>query len=405
MQPLRILHFSNYSPHRDEGAGIDRFLYWISKAQATSGHQVTVFYQGVEKPLMVHSSVNLERCFTSRNTVFKIAPDLARAVADRRYDFVHFHGAYRPSMWLLARQLRKHAIPYTITSHGLLSPHVQMKSDRLKKRIYRYCCQLPLMNRAIFVHALSDGEKKDILQYGVRSPIDVIIQGFEHDHVPDPPQTNFFAQFDPEWEHRCKLAFVGRIDMLHKGLDLLVAALANLKETLSDEQFPVVVLAGGDYEGQLDGLREQVQASGLNRAVHFPGPLGEKQKFELLQSCDYSVLTSRFEGFPISIVESMAVARPVLVTDSTNVGEIVRETESGLVVSTDVEQIARGLRQLLSIFHQPDQYRRFQANAQKAARAFFDWKLMARKLDESYIRRIDAAVGPPPPSFRRNLPR
>jgi glycosyltransferase involved in cell wall biosynthesis len=395
MKPLRILHFSNYSPHRDEGAGIDRFLYWISKAQAQSGHSVTVFYQGVEKPLMVHPSVKLGSFFTSRNTAFTIAPELVRALVDRQFDFVHFHGAYRPSMWLLARQLRKRAIPYTITSHGLLSPHVQRKSDRLKKLIYRYFCQLPLMNQALFVHALSEGEKKDILQYGVRSPVEVIVQGFEHDHVPDPPRTNFFAQFDPHWERRCKLAFVGRIDVIHKGLDLLVSALAILKETLSDQPPPLVVLAGGDYEGQLAGLQEQVKEGGLEPSVHFPGPLGEKDKFELLQSCDFSVLTSRFEGFPISIVESLAVARPALVTRSTNVGEIVEETESGLVVSTDVNQIVGGLRRLLSIFHDADHYQRLQANAQKAARELFDWRLMARRLDENYARRIGLGKSSP----------
>ncbi len=69
---------------------------------------------------------------------------------------------------------------------------------------------------------------------------------------------------------------------------------------------------------------------------------------DLLGDMDVFVLPSRNEGFPLSIVEAMLAARPVVATDVGSVREAVLDGVSGFVVPPDdVDALRSALRRLL----------------------------------------------------------
>jgi glycosyltransferase involved in cell wall biosynthesis len=129
---------------------------------------------------------------------------------------------------------------------------------------------------------------------------------------------------------------IGRLDP-QKGYDVLVRALRELPGVTA-----VVVGEGAEREGLVD-LARRLDVSDRLRLV---GWSDEPRRF--LTTFDLFVLPSRFEGFPLGVVEAMLAGVPVVATDVGSVAEAVVDGETGLLVPAgDPSALARAVRELL----------------------------------------------------------
>ena len=69
---------------------------------------------------------------------------------------------------------------------------------------------------------------------------------------------------------------------------------------------------------------------GISKNVIFPGVISDLPK----RLCEYDafVLSSDYEGLPISVIEAMSAALPVITTNAGGVGELVKNNVNGIVV-------------------------------------------------------------------------
>jgi len=68
----------------------------------------------------------------------------------------------------------------------------------------------------------------------------------------------------------------------------------------------------------------------------------------ILRSLDIFVLTSLWEGMPISILEAMAASRPVIATDTGGITEVIAEGKTGFLVAPgDMDKMSEKLASLL----------------------------------------------------------
>jgi Glycosyltransferase len=139
----------------------------------------------------------------------------------------------------------------------------------------------------------------------------------------------------------------------------LVTIVANMRHAVKDqqtflraarrvrEQIPdaAFVLAG---EGELmESIKKFAAELGLEKDAFFTGRC--VQVAELLAVSEICVLSSTSEGFANSILEYMAAARPVVVTDVGGAREAVVEGETGYIVSPcDDEAMAARIISLLN---------------------------------------------------------
>jgi glycosyltransferase involved in cell wall biosynthesis len=101
----------------------------------------------------------------------------------------------------------------------------------------------------------------------------------------------------------------------------------------------------------------------------------------LLRATDVSVLTSRHEGLPCSVVESLAAGVPVVATAVDGTVEVVRSGDNGfLAAAGDIEGLAEGVCTLLS---DPEMRLRMGVAAGDGLDAF-DQSLMVRQQEELY---------------------
>lgn len=106
----------------------------------------------------------------------------------------------------------------------------------------------------------------------------------------------------------------------------------------------VVVVGQGPERAALRGLASEL---GIVHAVRFAGLRPQAPSFHYL--FDISVLCSVSEGFPNSLVEAMAAARPIVATDVGGVRDAVRDGENGILVPPkDPAALAAALDRLLA---------------------------------------------------------
>jgi glycosyltransferase involved in cell wall biosynthesis len=175
---------------------------------------------------------------------------------------------------------------------------------------------------------------------GVQTPVIEVVNGFAPGDVPDESALRFR---DPSDQSPISFLFLGRIDRINKGLDLLMRAFAQLKDAVELR----LTLQGPD-RGDRPALEDQVRRLNLSDRVTILGPDYDARPSDLAARHDLFVLPSRFEGFGLSALEAMLAARPVLVTDIAGLAPHVRAADAGVVADASVDSIRDGLKTLLS---------------------------------------------------------
>ncbi|HQO38731.1 MAG TPA: glycosyltransferase family 4 protein [Candidatus Omnitrophota bacterium] len=106
----------------------------------------------------------------------------------------------------------------------------------------------------------------------------------------------------------------------------------------------VFVIAGDGAERP--AVERLIAASGLQGRVKLLG--WRRDMAGVVKSFDVFMLTSLWEGMPIAVIEAMAASRPVIVTDTGGIRDLVRDGENGFIVRPgDTRAMAQKLRSLL----------------------------------------------------------
>ncbi|CAA9891293.1 Glycosyltransferase family 4 protein [Candidatus Methylobacter favarea] len=138
------------------------------------------------------------------------------------------------------------------------------------------------------------------------------------------------------------LLAVGRLEA-QKGFDWLIEAFSTLADKHSD--WDLVILGEGSLRTTLEG---QVRASGLDQRIFLPGRAGNVG--EWYESADLYVMSSRFEGFPNTLVEAMAHGLAAVSFDcDTGPRDIIRQELDGLLVPPgNIAELTTALDRLMS---------------------------------------------------------
>jgi glycosyltransferase involved in cell wall biosynthesis len=138
--------------------------------------------------------------------------------------------------------------------------------------------------------------------------------------IPDlPPRDVVRTEFGFEGN---VLVFAGRLGP-QKGLDVALEALVEVPGV-------DLVIAGDGPERPM--LERLVAELGLNGSVRFLGSVPRQTVLRLFHAADASLLPSRWENFPHTVVESLAVGCPVIATSVGGVPEVVEDGVNGFLV-------------------------------------------------------------------------
>jgi glycosyltransferase involved in cell wall biosynthesis len=140
-------------------------------------------------------------------------------------------------------------------------------------------------------------------------------------------------------EHRPIVLATRRLEPT-KGVGALVDAMAEVRAAV-----PEVLCAITGTGSLADDLRRRAHALGLDETVRFLGHVDDAALPSLYAAADVTVLPSiAWEGFGLSVIESLACGTPALVTPVGGMPDAVRDLDPSLVLaSSSSHDIAAGL--------------------------------------------------------------
>ena len=329
---MRILHVgAAASPNVVDG--VNAMVWLTATEQARLGHDVTLLID--RSP---DESVRLAAAERGLGLVY--APTTAlyydKSVVDglmSNVDVAHLHSVFIPRHITLARRLVREGIPYVVTPHGGLSPQV-LRRGRLKKWIFSLLAERPRMRKAAAISVVVPGEVVDVRAFTKRD-------GGTVSWIPNPVDPSAFDAHPWHWRETTtpRVVFLGRFDVLHKGLDLMWAIARRLPEVQFDLYGNTAHRAGDWFE--------QLQAQKLPNVNVLPPVYGD-EKTKVLSEASLYLQTSRWEGFPVSIAEAMLVGLPVAVAERLHVGKQFQQNDLGPVFPADAEAAASVIWSALS---------------------------------------------------------
>jgi phosphatidyl-myo-inositol alpha-mannosyltransferase len=363
-----------YYPHL---GGVTEHVHNLARTLLQSGHHAIVITSHMAEPGRDHQveetdedpsyvyRVGTSRVIYSYGSFARVTTGLGlrRRIRDilrrERIDLVHVHGGLNPVLGLVAPEAARDLdIPVVATFHSWFHRSALCRVFRrpLQKRLDRHAAAIAVSQPVVEAHA----------------------RYFEADWkiIPNGVDTSFFHPVSPNrpsgrgGEH--ELLFLGRLDP-RNGLDTVLSAMPRVLE-----QFPEVRLTiAGD--GPLRRVYERLAAP-VSRHVSFAGSVnGNRPAF--YSRADLYLCPTTKASFGITLLEAMACATPMVVSDITGFRELVSGGDEAILVpKNDSGAWAETVIALLQDGRRRE--RMGAAGLTKAAR--FAWPQVAREVTAVY---------------------
>lgn len=390
---MKILHVAQ-ALSRNFG-GVQTVLNDLAQAQAAAGHDVDVVSTNVDAPQGVlpvapntfveRGSVRWRHCAVEFRPLL-VSSDFGRYIRKniKRYDIAHIHGLYRFPPTYAAWQARRQGVPYIVRPHGSLDPYLYARSSTGRlgfKRLYERWFDLPNLHAAGAIHYTAEDERERAAFVKLRAPSFVVPNGLDWERYRTLPARGALRA---RWGlgDAPLVLFLGRLHF-KKGLDLLIPAFDTLRRQIPDVQ---LVIAGPENDDYGQQVRGWVRERNLQAAVHFVGPLQGADVVQAYVDADVFALPSYTENFGMTVVEALACALPVVISDQVNIHAEISGAGAGLVTRCDADEVAQGLETLLN---DAERRRAMGEAGRRLVRARYTWPAIVEALTAEYERVIE----------------
>lgn len=320
------------SPSLQSVDGVNIAIWLAAQEQARLGHQIYLILDDSPDQSAAHAAehTGIELIHVPANTWSYKTEVLKSLLQTCPPQLVHVHSVFLPRLASLCRMLQQCQIPYVLTPHAMHPKLLQR--GRLKKKIYSWLLEKPRFLAAAAISVVTPAEERAVRAF-VPSYNGIIRW------VPNPIDVECLDQHGWNGNIQAKqIIYLGRFDILHKGIDLIV----EMARQLPDYQFHLY----GKEDGKTKTWLDQLQLN-LPPNVFFKPPVFGSTKIAALVGASLYLQMSRWEVFGISIAEAMALGVPCAIAETLNLAEVFQQYKVGAVLPADPQAAALALQKIL----------------------------------------------------------
>lgn len=376
MKILQVIQF--FTPGRGGSVAVP---YYLSKYLADRNHEITILTTDFEfdkeyansleqksiNVIAFHSIVDVK--------LFSYSPSMKKWLNNnvKNFDVIHLHNFRSYQNKIVHYYAKKYGVPYILQAHGDIPVTIEKHS---LKKLFDLVWGKKILFDATKVVALNETEKEDYKKMDVdEDKIEIIPNGIDLSEYNNLPENGRFRKkFGIKDEEKIFL-YLGRIHQI-KGIDLLINTFADLTKKLDDLRLVIV----GQDDGYLATVMKQIDDLNIGNRVLVTGPLYGNNKLEAYVDADVYVLPSRYETFPLTVLEACACGVPVIVTNKCGIADSVEKF--GYVVEYDKSQLTDAILDLLG---RDEIQLGLGEKGKKLMKDEFNWDKIVKKFENVYI--------------------
>lgn len=259
--------------------------------------------------------------------------DLRRVLVAARADVVHIHTCRVEGARKIALAAKLARVPVVLrTEHSSPSAFSRMPANTLTRRMSDRLVDLTL--------TVSENDRQEQISLVGRSPQAVRTLHNGVDVSEYDPSAVVAADYGAASRNRLPvIGAVGRLTELKGHADLIEAAALLARDGCA---FKLLLVGAGPLEGE---LRDLASSLGVEQSVDFVGHQVDPKPW--IKAMDVAVMPSLHEGFSLSLLEFMSMARPTVVTDHPGLVEAITVATSVVVPRSSPSELARAIGELV----------------------------------------------------------
>ncbi len=165
-----------------------------------------------------------------------------------------------------------------------------------------------------------------------------------------------------------------------KNIDLMIKV---FNEVLKEKQTHLVIMGVGHHVGQLELVENLIAELNLEKNVTLLKWTSREDVLTIINNSKLYISTARYEGLPYSIIESLALSKPCVVSDCDGNRDLIVDGYNGFVVDNwDIEIFKNKIVNLLS---DEDLREKFSKNALTTFNENFDINKNIVQLENIYL--------------------
>lgn len=353
--------------------GISRVVYGLNKYGKLAGIDCVIWsvVDGIkEETDFVRDEFVKVKCFPRVRNFLSTNSDICKKIKAEKdsVDLIHFHMPWLLDKLAVAKVCKECGIPYIVTGHSAYSSaQKQSWKMRLGKKY-----EIPFLNNAAAVHAITREESSEFKKFGVKSNLFVIPNS-----VDDP--CDKYVEKEYGRNEIIKILFMGELRP-QKNIGALIEAVAFLQE--HEKRRLLFLIAGPDVGGSLRTYEEQAEKLGVAKQFNFLGGVFGEDRKRLFESADLYITPSLSEVISLSAIEAMAYGLPCIFTRQSDVSYFYNyhffemcENYSGDIAYAITEMLRKELM-----------WNEMGKNARKCYEQNFTWTSNIIKFKEQYAK-------------------
>lgn len=373
MKILQVIQF--FAP---QFGGTVNVVYNLSKELSKRGHDVTIITTDFEFDEEYSKSIEKYgvkvipfNCILNLSSFF-YSPSMKKWLSTNitKFDAVHMHNFRSYQNNVVYKYVIKHKIPYVLQAHGSILQIFQKKS---LKKLYDVFYGKKILKNAAKLIAVSDLEKEQYKKLGIcESRIEKIPNGLA-----------LKRHFNKDSNFRKSnniittsiILYLGRKDNL-KGIDFLIKSFQSF---LNDYNDVTLIIAGpdGGNEKQLINLVKKLKIENNVQFLNFIGDVCSAYK-----AADILVYPVKYEIFGLVPFEAILCGTPVIVTENSGCGEMIRDAGCGYLVKYgEIEDLKEKMSNIIT---NPKIGKKFVENGNEYIKHKLNWKDINENLEELY---------------------
>ena len=299
----------------------------------------------------------------------KLVISAYRILKKEKPGIIHCHSAKGGVIGRLAGRLLGIPVLYTPHAFSYLST-----DNPIKRLIFLGLEKLLANGNSILASTSASENERGIKEAGYKMANTIILHNSVHPVIDIPPLT-----LSKTWPDNY-ICTVGR-PSYQKNIELMLHAVNEIKK---HHNIHLVLLGAGIVQDRIHSVRTLIDTLDLKNNVTMVEWTQRENVLNILSNARMYISTSRYEGMPYSVIESLALGIPCVVSNCDGNKDLIVSGYNGYVItSQDPRDYAAKIIALLSNETLQEQ---FSANAKKTFNEHHNLTKNIKKLEQAYIK-------------------